>query len=172
MKQKKENLPCGRPAPKKVDSPKSSKELLEKIRAQLNTYCLEKKLNRSETRDKILYTIVYESRHFTAIDLLEKLQKNFPEIGKATLYRNLPVFVNSGILQEGPHDTNGQVLYELSEDDHHDHIVCLDCKMIFEFHDKSIEKRQAQISSDYSFSPKDHHHVIYANCDFLKNHQK
>ncbi len=161
-------LPCGRPAPRKNESAQETTAFLKKAVGQLNHYCQEKKLNRSEAREKILETIIREARHFTALELLARLQKRHPEIGKATMYRNLPVLVQSGILQEGPHDPNGQVLYELSDDHHHDHIVCLDCRRIFEFHDSEIEKRQDQITQGLRFPPHDHRHVIFAACDYLK----
>lgn len=161
-------LPCGRPLPKTTGSAKTTAALLKSSIARLDAYCDEEKLNRSEAREKVLETIVRERRHFTALDLLGRLQDRFPEIGKATMYRTLPILVQSGILREGPHDQNGHVLYELSEDDHHDHIVCLDCRRIFEFHDRTIEKRQDRISTSLRFTPRDHRHVIFAACDYLR----
>lgn len=165
-------LPCGRPARLTQERTQPATDLLlEKLVTRLNVYCAEKKLNRSETREKILEAIISGAQHFTALDLLERLQKQFPEIGKATLYRNLPILVESGILQEGPHDSKGQVLYELSNDSHHDHIVCLDCRRIFEFHDDQLEKRQDKISGDLCFTPRSHRHVIFAACDYLRKNQ-
>jgi Fur family ferric uptake transcriptional regulator len=159
-------LPCGRPIPADQHSVES---LLEKLKARLEKYGVEKDLNRSEAREKILETIVNESRHFRSLDLLVRLGKRYPEVGKATLYRNLPIFVESGILKLGPTDSDGQIFYELAEDDaeeHHDHIVCLDCKRIFEFHDEVIEARQSQISKELGFAAKKHTHVIYAACKY------
>lgn len=165
-------LPCGRPAPPVKEQTEPVKDLLKRLVLQLNSYCTEQQLNRSEAREKILDTIVGGHRHFTALELLERLQKRFPEVGKATLYRNLPVLVDSGVLQEGPQDANGQSVYEISDDDHHDHIVCMNCKKIFEFHDDKIEKRQNQVSSTLGFTPHHHRHVIFADCDYLrKTHQ-
>ena len=167
MSAKGNTLPCGRPipAPQKAGIP-----LLEMLKERLEKHATEKQLNRSEAREKILETIVNESRHFRSLDLLERLGKRYPEVGKATLYRNLPIFVESGILKPGPTDPDGQVFYELCEDesdDHHDHIVCLDCERIFEFHDDVIESRQSQVSKALGFSAKKHTHVIYAACEYL-----
>ena len=167
MSAKGNTLPCGRPM---LTVHKSNTPLLEVLKERLDKFTSEKQLNRSEAREKILETIVNESRHFRSLDLLERLGKRYPGVGKATLYRNLPVFVESGILKPGPTDPEGQVFYELCEDDneehHHDHIVCLDCKRIFEFHDDVIENRQSQVSKSMSFSAKKHTHVIYAACEY------
>lgn len=138
---------------------------------KLDGFVTQKNLNRSEVRAKILETIVFDAQHFRAQDLLEPLFKRYPSVGKATLYRTLPILVESGILQEGPTDLEGQKLYELAGDAHHDHIVCLDCNGIYEFHDDAIEKKQAHISHELGFTAQSHRHVIYASCDFLKRKQ-
>lgn len=162
----KKSLPCGRPLPEN-EVGEDADQLFERLLKQLEGYVDEKGLNRSEARVKILETIVREARHFRAQDLLLRLQKRFPEVGKATLYRNLPILVECGLIQEGPRDPEGQTLYELAEHEHHDHIVCLDCRRIFEFHDEVIEKRQTQVAKDLHFSLKRHGHVIYAECEYL-----
>ncbi len=116
----------------------------------------------------MLEVIVRESSHFRAQDLVDRLQKTFPDqVGRATVYRNLPIFVDSGLLQEGPSGPDGEILYELSDEDHHDHVVCTDCGGIFEFHDDAIERKQLQVAKELGFTLRDHRHVVYASCDRL-----
>ncbi len=159
------SAPCGR-------EPQKRRAILapierDELRGRLDAYVATKRLNRSEARHKILETIFTGDRHFRALDLLVRLKARFPEVGKATLYRNLPILVECGILQEGPTDSSGDTFFELSGSEHHDHIVCLDCKKIFEFHDESIERKQKFLSKNLGFTPRDHRHVIYASCDLL-----
>ena len=161
-------LPCGRPLPQSKDTA----SLIEAMTRRLDLFVAKMKLNRSDARGKILETIVKEARHFRAQDLCLRLQARHPEVGRATVYRNLPVLVDAGLLQEGPRDSDGQVLYELADDEHHDHIVCLDCRNIFEFHDDSIEDKQARASKKLGFTVRDHRHVVYASCDFLARQKK
>ncbi len=160
-------LPCGRPLPVQIAAVATTTQLLKLMSERLDAYVTEQKLNRSEAREKILATIVKEARHFRAQDLLDRLKQRYPEVGKATVYRNLPVLVASGVLQEGPIDKDGQAFYELADDDHHDHIVCVNCQHIFEFHDTAIENRQDVVANKLGFKPRAHKHVIYAECDFL-----
>jgi len=171
----KEKLPCGRPSSSEAvtaDHGPANENLLQEVLQQLDHYVTKKGLNRSESRIKVLKMIVREAKHFRAPELLERLQKRHPEVGKATLYRNLPVFVESGILQEGPSDSSGQIFYELSYEDHHDHIVCSNCGKIFEFQDEIIEKQQNKIIDRLHFKLQRHHHVIYAACEYLENKKK
>ncbi|MBC7386292.1 MAG: transcriptional repressor [Cryobacterium sp.] len=162
------SLPCGRPLPKLENTGEDGEQLLANLNQRLEQYVSDRRLNRSEARAKILETIVFEARHFTPQDLLAHLGKRFPEVGKATLYRNLPVLVESGILQEGPTDSEGQSFYELSDGEHHDHIVCTDCHRIFEFHDETIERRQDSVAEGMKFKTQSHRHVIYASCSYRK----
>lgn len=149
-----------------MESPEDVESLYESARNKLEAYVAREGLKRSGARNKILKTVVYEVRHFRAQDLLDRLAKRYPEIGKATLYRTLPILLESGIIQEGPIDSEGQVYYELTGGSHHDHIVCLDCHRIFEFHDRAIEKQQERVVGEMKFTTKTHKHVIYGSCDY------
>jgi Fur family ferric uptake transcriptional regulator len=142
------------------------KKLLRKMSQKLEDFVAQKKLNRSDVRESILESIVLEGSHFRAQDLFERLKKRKPGIGRATLYRNLPVFVASGVIKEGPEDSEGNTFYELSDDEHHDHIVCLDCGAIYEFHDPFIEKRQEVVADKMRFQAQTHKHVVYAHCTY------
>lgn len=160
-------LPCGRPTPAVHSSTLDDESLFEDLIKQLEAYVTKKGLNRSEVRAKVLRTIIVEARHFRPQDLLNRIRVRFPEVGRATVYRTLPILVACGILEEGPTDPDGQNLYELKNTQHHDHIVCLDCSRIFEFNDPTIEKRQDVVSKHMGFVPKSHRHVIYAKCKYL-----
>lgn len=164
--------PCGRPLSINSKPLEEIKELLAALIKKLDAYVEEKQLNRSEARTKILEVIVQEVPHFRAQDLVEKVQKRFPSVGRSTVYRNLTVLVESGLVQEGPTAPDGQAMYELFDEEHHDHIVCLDCKNVFEFHDDSIEKKQENIAKNLGFTAKNHRHVVYASCDFLAKRSK
>ncbi len=171
---KTDQLPCGRPAPAEQEHHEREHLSLEEMTRRLEAFVAEKKLNRSEARARILDVIAVQSSHFSAQDLVERIQERFPEVGRSTVYRNLPIFVECGLIQEGPPNAEGMALYELthSADDHHDHIVCLDCHRIFEFHDDALEKRQDAASAKLDFDPSSHRHVIYGHCGYLKRQKK
>jgi Fur family ferric uptake transcriptional regulator len=160
--------PCGRKMPGRNEKPRDVEKTVEGLARQLDAWVDAQGLKRSEARMKILRVIVAQPGHFRTQDLLEPLHAKYPEVGTATLYRNLPILVESGILQEGPVDSNGQAFYELSDDEHHDHLVCLDCHQIFEFHEDKIEDLQNQAAHALGFSVRTHRHVVYAACDYLK----
>ena len=65
-------------------------------------------------------------RHMTAEDVYRVLLAENSDIGLATVYRVLTQFEQAGILNRN-HFEVGRAVYELRDDQHHDHLVCLDC---------------------------------------------
>lgn len=159
------SFPCGRPRPARKTRPLNEaerQELVEKFEHFTNA----KKLNRSKTRNNIALLIAAQGDHFTGPELVAKVRAAHPEIGAATVYRNLPVFLESGILRESLTDRDGQVVYELQRNEHHDHVVCLDCRAILEFHEVGIESLQQAVLKKLGFREVHHSHVVYARCDY------
>lgn len=106
--------------------------------------------------------------HFTVQDIARDIQEDAPGIGAATIYRNIKTLVEAGIVRETLVDQDGQMVYEVLDDDHHDHIVCLDCHQIFEFHEEDIEHTQRKIADKMNFTEASHRHVVYAHCNYKK----
>ena len=104
-----------------------------------------------------------EQRHMTAEDVYRVLLAEQSEIGLATVYRVLMQFEQAGLLSRN-HFEAGKAVYELREDEHHDHLVCLDCGHVEEFHDPEIEKRQQAVAKAKGFLIADHALSLYANC--------
>lgn len=104
-----------------------------------------------------------EQRHMTAEDVYRVLLAEQSDIGLATVYRVLTQFEQAGLLSRH-HFEAGKAVYELREDEHHDHLVCLDCGHVEEFHDPEIERRQTAVAKARGFALADHALSLYANC--------
>lgn len=102
-------------------------------------------------------------RHLSAEDVYRLLLSDKLEIGLATVYRVLTQFEQAGILSRNYFET-GKAVFELNEGTHHDHIVCVDCGHVEEFHDDEIEKRQREIAKRNGFEIVDHTLAIYGRC--------
>jgi len=108
--------------------------------------------------------ILSHTGHMSSQDLVTRVQAEHPGIGVATVYRNIKVLCDAKILKESLTLESGVTVYELYEDAHHDHIVCLDCGEIFEFHNEVIEATQQTVAQNLEMIPVNHKHVIYARC--------
>ena len=157
-------LPCGRPAVEQLGAPTAQK--LEEWHTQLRDYLASQGLKYSEQRWKIAELILSTGGHLDAQAVVDRVKHKHPDIGAATVYRNLKVLCDARILKESLNDANGRMIYELFEDEHHDHIICLDCGEIFEFHSDKIESAQSSVVKGMRFSEVRHRHVVYAKCEF------
>ncbi len=104
-----------------------------------------------------------EVRHLTADDVYRLLLKENMDIGLATVYRVLTQFEQTGLL-ERHHFESGKAVFEIKAGQHHDHLVCINCGRVEEFHDEEIERRQKKIAKERGFVIQEHALYIYAEC--------
>lgn len=104
-----------------------------------------------------------QNRHLSAEDVFKLLLESGEDVGLATVYRVLTQFEAAGLVARH-HFEGGHSVFELAEADHHDHIVCLSCGKVEEFHDALIESRQQEIAHGLGYVLKDHSHYLYGLC--------
>jgi Fur family ferric uptake transcriptional regulator len=105
--------------------------------------------------------------HLSAEDVYKNLLQNDEEIGLATVYRVLTQFEGAGLVIRH-HFEGGHSVFELSSEDHHDHLVCVKCGQVEEFHDEEIERRQRNIAAERGFELTDHNLNLYGLCPACK----
>ena len=127
----------------------------------------EKKLRSTPQREKVAELIFAKKSHVEVQTLIKEVQSKYPDIGPATVYRSVNTLCEAGLLHESLQSHSGVTLYEAHEEEHHDHLVCMDCGEIFEFHDESIEDAQNKAIKKMGFNQAKHKHVIYAKCALL-----
>ena len=98
--------------------------------------------------------------HLSAEDIYKNLIANGEDVGLATVYRVLTQFESAGIVTRHNFES-GHSVYEITPDDHHDHMVCLETGDVIEFHDEIIEKQQEIIASEMGYEIVDHSMVLY-----------
>ena len=160
-------LPCGRPKTFQHKAP--SPEKIEELKARLREYLTKSHLKFTDQRWSIAQTIINTGGHLDAQQIVENVRQGDSTIGPATVYRTLKVLCDADILEKTHQEVGGRILYELPDEEHHDHIICLDCREIVEFHNDEIESEQQRLAKKLNFELKAHRHVIYAHCDYLKN---
>jgi Fur family ferric uptake transcriptional regulator len=104
-----------------------------------------------------------QPRHLSAEDVYRRLLDSNEDIGLATVYRVLTQFESAGLVSRH-HFEGGTAVFELSEGEHHDHIVCVDCGRVEEFSDESIEERQRDIAAKMGFEINDHSLILHGRC--------
>ncbi|MCL4471103.1 MAG: ferric iron uptake transcriptional regulator [Sulfuricella sp.] len=102
-------------------------------------------------------------RHLNAEDVYKILLADGEDVGLATVYRVLTQFEAAGLLIRH-HFEGDKAVFELNRGGHHDHLVCLQCGKVEEFHDPEIEKRQDRIARERGFAIRDHSLYLFAEC--------
>lgn len=115
-------------------------------------------------RVKILQILEQASEHhLSAEDVYKALLDMGEEVGLATVYRVLAQFEAAGLINRHNFE-GGHSVYELSQGEHHDHLVCITCGRVEEFMDEIIEQRQKIIAEQSKFKMTDHALNIYGLC--------
>lgn len=107
-------------------------------------------------------------RHLSAEDVYKTLLEQDDDVGLATVYRVLTQFEQAGLVLRH-HFEGGHSVFELDEQGHHDHLVCLKCNKVVEFVDDVIEQRQKAIAEKHKMSLTDHSLYLYGICEKCSN---
>ncbi len=115
-------------------------------------------------RLKILQILEHSAdHHLSAEDVYRSLAEMGEEVGLATVYRVLTQFEAAGLINRHNFE-GGYSVFELSQGEHHDHLVCVKCGRVDEFVDEVIEQRQKMIAEQAGFKMTDHALNIYGVC--------
>jgi len=108
-----------------------------------------------------------QAKHLSAEEIYKGLLDSGDEVGLATVYRVLTQFEAAGLVNRLNFE-GGQAVFELSQGEHHDHIVCVKCNKVEEFVDNVIEKRQDEIAEKMGYQITDHALNIFGICKNCK----
>jgi Fur family ferric uptake transcriptional regulator len=110
-------------------------------------------------------------RHMTAEDVYKQMLAGGEEVGLATVYRVLTQFEQAGLVIRHNFE-GGRAVFEINQGHHHDHMVCVECGKVFEFHDPTIEERQRKVAEKAGFMMDEHSLYIYGTCQGMRKNGK
>ena len=137
------------------------KDTLESFRQLLD----RKGLKYTYERECIYEEVLRIEKHFNADSLYERFKKRGDRIARATVYRNLPLLLEAGVIQKSAGAGKRDFYEKTGAKGHHDHMVCLGCKRIIEFHSEELEEMQEKLSLEYKFQLIFHDHRLFGYCD-------
>lgn len=102
-------------------------------------------------------------RHMAAEEVYKILLQDDESIGLGTVYRVLTQLEGAGLVIR--HNFEGErAVFELNDESHHDHMVCIACGGVTEFYDQRIEERQEKVARAHGFVIHDHALTFYGKC--------
>ena len=101
-------------------------------------------------RSLLLELIRQAEGHLDADELYRRAREKEPRISLATVYRNLKLFKELGLIAESNlGDTHSH--YEIKRTTEHHHLVCLGCGQVIEFDSPLIAKAVAKTQREKGF---------------------
>ena len=118
-------------------------------------------LRYTDQRQSIWDEIRNSNEHRDAEDIYLKLKEGNVKVSRATVYRTIDVLVKNRLVRKMDVG-EGRSLYEPRlDDEHHDHMICLDTGDIIEFYNKELEDLQDTIAKKHGYKVVRHVHQLF-----------
>ncbi len=114
-------------------------------------------------RTKVLDLLGRSELHLGADDIHRLLLQEGNEVGLATVYRVLAQLEQAGLVRRSRVDAT-RAVFELEQGRHHDHLVCVRCGAVTDFHDPQMELRRAEVAERMGFDLVEHRLSLYGVC--------
>lgn len=122
----------------------------------------DKGYKHTDKRQDMLTLFAHEKRYLAAKDVLERLQEKYAGLSFDTIYRNLSIFTDLGILEETELEGEKKFRFSCSTEHHHHHLICLDCGKTKHIHECPMELFPV---SEEGFRIVGHKFEVYGYCD-------
>lgn len=113
-----------------------------------------------------------DNKHLSAEEVHEILREKDFDFGLATVYRNLELLNELGILSKIDFGDNC-ARYELSNIDtqahNHHHLICMKCKKVIEFEEDWLDELEEFISESANFKIVNHEVKFFGLCSDCQN---
>ncbi|MBO8136610.1 MAG: transcriptional repressor [Desulfotomaculum sp.] len=118
-------------------------------------------------REQILRVLLEnKDKHLSAEDVYTLVKKKTPDVGLATVYRTLELFLEHDII----HSVNfgdGCKRYEFGGQEdghHHHHAICLKCGKIIEINEDLLEELEDKVIKEQGFKITNHELKLFGYC--------
>lgn len=128
-------------------------------------YIRSKGLRVTPERLALFDEIYSQHGHIDAEQLLAALKAHEHKISRATVYRNLELLVECGLVRKHRLGRNRHLYEHVHSGQRHDHLVCRECGRVVEFVSPGIEALQREICRAHDFDLSHHSLQISGLCN-------
>ncbi|RJQ43291.1 MAG: transcriptional repressor [Nitrospiraceae bacterium] len=139
---------------------------------KLKAFLKQRGFKSTRQRDIIADEFLKSGEHITAEEMYKKVSRKHRDIGFTTVYRTLKLLAKSGLATERVFADNLTRYEPLSAEDHHDHLICINCGSITEFEDLKLERLQEKIAGEFGFRIVTHKMEFYGYCNVCGERQR
>ncbi|KPJ61469.1 MAG: hypothetical protein AMJ46_01940 [Latescibacteria bacterium DG_63] len=131
---------------------------------KLGRFLKAKGMRNTQERKEILDEVMRLHKHFEPEEIVMRLRRKGKAVSRASVYRTITLLVDAGIVRKTPCDQMKARFEHVLGHEHHDHLVCIQCGRVVEFHDEEIEDRQMKVARKQGFQITGHRLVISGYC--------
>ncbi len=109
----------------------------------------------------------HQDEHLTVEEIYQVVKKTNPEIGLATVYRNIQLLSDMRIVEKLNLD-DGFTRYELANEDEvhrHHHLICEECGVVIEVKEDLMGSIEKSFKESYGFTVHDHQAKFFGVCE-------
>ncbi len=120
----------------------------------------------TDERRALMRAICSIEGHFRPEDLEQILLAHGYSISLPTIYRNLPVLIEAGIIRrtDAQDAQDGSQYEHIWGHEHHDHLVCVRCRKLIEFQYPAIDALQEVVAREHGFDLINHRLELLGVC--------
>ncbi len=114
-------------------------------------------------RHAVLEYLMSTMKHPTADEIYKALEDKFPNMSVATVYNNLRVFLDIGLVRELTYGDSSS-RFDCNTTEHY-HIICDECGKIVDFHYPSLNEVEQLAEQVTGFDVTNHRMEVYGTCE-------
>lgn len=114
-------------------------------------------------RYAILAYLYKTDSHPTADEIFKALEKDYPNMSIATVYNNLKVFLDIGLIEELLFGDNSS-RFEVKHSQHY-HVICTICGKIEDYISSCLSDMENLVSNEKGFFIKSHKAEFFGTCN-------
>lgn len=138
---------------------------LQQAQGRFEDFLRGRNLKLTEERRSLVEAVFSEEHHFDADELHMNQKGQGRDISRATVYRTLDLLVQAGLVRKSSFGDQHAHYEAVRHDEHHDHLICLNCHTIIEFYRADLEALQDRICEEHRFKALHHSHQIFGLCE-------
>jgi len=130
------------------------------VKSAIELFCESKGIKLTHQRKVIAKVVSKAEDHPDANMIFKRSSKIDSRISMATVYRTMKLLEDSGIVLVRDFG-DGRARYEISSNEHHDHLIDIEDGKVIEFVDDQIEKLQHDVAKKLGYDLTGHRMELY-----------
>lgn len=132
------------------------------------SFITRKGLRNTPERAQIIDEIFSRRAHFDVDELYLRLRRKGSKVSKASIYRNIPLLLECGLIKEVWHEDSHMHYEPFYGNTHHCHLRCLRCGKVIEFVEDTLTGIEKNLERKFGFKVVDHRLDVNGYCPECK----